>query len=65
MSSCVESGFDLADSVSMLAAVSVAVRRILNQIDNPLEAANNPLEFYSKTGEIIEGVMPETNCGCR
>ena len=56
---------DLADSVSMLAAVSVAVRRILNQIDNPLEAANNPLEFYSKTGEIIEGVVPETNCGCR
>jgi hypothetical protein len=41
------------------------VRRILNEIDNPLEETNNPLEFYSKTGEIIEGVMPETNCGCR
>jgi hypothetical protein len=56
---------DLADSVSMLAAVSVAVRRILNQIDNPQIETNNPLEFYSKTGELVEGLLPQTNCGCR
>jgi hypothetical protein len=56
---------DLADSVSMLAAVSVAVRRILKQIDNPQADTNHPLDFYSKTGEIVEGVLPETNCGCR
>jgi len=56
---------DLADSVSMLAAVSVAVRRILKQIDNPQADTNHPLDFYSKNGEIVEGVLPETNCGCR
>jgi hypothetical protein len=56
---------DLADSVSMLAAVSVAVRRILNQIDNPATEPSNPLEFASATGELTEGVLPETNCGCR
>ena len=56
---------DLADSVSMLAAVSVAVRRILNQIDNPESDSNSPLDFVSATGELLEGVLPETNCGCR
>lgn len=56
---------DLADSVSMLAAVSVAVRRILNQIDNPATEPSNPLEFVSATGELLEGVLPEANCGCR
>lgn len=56
---------DLADSVSMLAAVSVAVRRILNQIDNPENESNSPLDFISATGELVEGVLPETNCGCR
>lgn len=56
---------DLADSVSMLAAVSVAVRRILNQIDNPESDSSSPLDFVSATGELLEGVLPETNCGCR
>ena len=56
---------DLADSVSMLAAVSVAVRRILNQIDNPESDSGSPLDFVSTTGELLEGVLPETNCGCR
>ena len=56
---------DLADSVSMLAAVSVAVRRILNQIDNAATEPSNPLEFVSETGELLEGVLPEANCGCR
>lgn len=56
---------DLADSVSMLAAVSVAVRRILNQIDNPESDSGSPLDFVSATGELLEGVLPETNCGCR
>jgi hypothetical protein len=56
---------DLADSVSMLASVSVAVRRILNQIDNPTQESGSPLEFISSTGELIEGVLPEANCGCR
>ena len=56
---------DLADSVSMLAAVSVAVRRILNQIDNPESDSGIPLDFVSATGELLEGVLPETNCGCR
>ena len=56
---------DLADSVSMLAAVSVAVRRILNQIDNPESDSSSPLDFVSTTGELLEGVLPETNCGCR
>ena len=56
---------DLADSVSMLAAVSVAVRRILNQIDNPESDSGSPLDFVSATGQLLEGVLPETNCGCR
>lgn len=56
---------DLADSVSMLAAVSVAVRRILNQIDDPTAESSSPLEFVSATGELVEGVLPEANCGCR
>lgn len=56
---------DLADSVSMLAAVSVAVRRILNQIDNPESDSGSPVDFVSTTGELLEGVLPETNCGCR
>lgn len=56
---------DLADSVSMLASVSVAVRRILNQIDNPTQESGSPLEFISSTGELIEGLLPEANCGCR
>ena len=56
---------DLADSVSMLAAVSVAVRRILNQIDNPESDSSSPVDFVSATGELLEGVLPETNCGCR
>ncbi|MFM1784908.1 MAG: hypothetical protein RLZZ579_1185, partial [Actinomycetota bacterium] len=56
---------DLADSVSMLASVSFAVRRILNQIDNPTQESGSPLEFISSTGELIEGVLPEANCGCR
>jgi hypothetical protein len=56
---------DLADSVSMLAAVSVAVRRILNQIDNPENDSGSPLDFASATGELLEGVLPKTNCGCR
>ena len=56
---------DLADSVSMLAAVSVAVRRILNQIDNPESDSGSPLDFVSATGELLEGLLPETNCGCR
>ena len=56
---------DLADSVSMLAAVSVAVRRILNQIDKPESDSSSPLDFVSATGELLEGVLPETNCGCR
>jgi hypothetical protein len=56
---------DLADSVSMLAAVSVAVRRILNQIDDPTAESSSPLEFVSATGDLVEGVLPEANCGCR
>lgn len=56
---------DLADSVSLLAAVSVAVRRILNQIDDPTTEPWSPLDFVSATGELVEGVLPEANCGCR
>lgn len=56
---------DLADSVSMLASVSVAVRRILNQIDDPTTEPSNPLDFVSATGELVEGALPEANCGCR
>lgn len=56
---------DLADSVSMLAAVSVAVRRILNQIDNSTSEPTNPVEFESATGSLLDGLLPETNCGCR
>jgi len=56
---------DLADSVSMLAAVSVAVRRILQQIDKQPDAASDPLDFDSATGEIRTINLPLANCGCR
>jgi hypothetical protein len=56
---------DLADSVSMLAAVSVAVRRILRQIDNQPDTAGDPLDFDSATGEIRTLNLPLANCGCR
>ncbi len=56
---------DLADSVSMLAAVSVAVRRILKQIDLAEIEICNPLDFESATGAIRMLELPTANCGCR
>lgn len=56
---------DLADSVSMLAAVAVAVRRILNQIDTKNPEQLNPLEFDSASGALIELPGTSANCGCR
>jgi hypothetical protein len=56
---------DLADSVSMLAAVSIAVRRILQCIDQPQVDSGNPLEFDSDNGLIREMEQPLANCGCR
>jgi hypothetical protein len=56
---------DLADSVSMLAAVSVAVRRILHEIDRPGNQIGNPVNFDLGTGEAQLLELPATNCGCR
>ncbi|MEY4327970.1 MAG: hypothetical protein RIR71_640 [Actinomycetota bacterium] len=56
---------DLADAVSMLAAVSVAVNRVLDQIDNVQPQLSSPWDFDSKTGEIRELPLPTANCGCR
>lgn len=56
---------DLADSVSMLAAVSVAVRRVLEQIDRAQPEFSAPWEFVAATGEIRELPLPIANCGCR
>jgi hypothetical protein len=56
---------DLADSVSMLAAVSVAVRRVLEQIDRAQPEFSAPWEFVAATGEIRELPLPISNCGCR
>lgn len=56
---------DLADSVSMLASVSVAVRRILKQIDRADGEVRGPLDFESATGSIRMLELPEANCGCR
>lgn len=56
---------DLADSVSMMAAVSVAVRRVLHEIDQPQIESGNPLDFESATGSFQLLDPPEANCGCR
>jgi hypothetical protein len=56
---------DLADSVSMLASVSVAVRRILQQIDSQPAEVSAPLDFDSATGAIRTADLPLANCGCR
>jgi hypothetical protein len=56
---------DLADSVSMLASVSVAVRRILQQIDSQPAEVSAPLDFDSATGAIRTVDLPLANCGCR
>ncbi len=56
---------DLADSVSMLAAVSVAVRRILRQIDGQLDPNNEPVDFDCASGKFRMLDLPQANCGCR
>lgn len=56
---------DLADSVSMLAAVGLAVRRILQQIDSRTLCESEPLDFETATGKVQMLRLPETNCGCR
>lgn len=56
---------DLADSVSMLAAVGVGVRRVLEHIDRVRSEFSAPWEFDSATGEIRELALPVANCGCR
>ena len=56
---------DLSDSVSMLAAVSVAVRRILNQIDSRTDLTNEPVDYDSISGKFQLLTPTEANCGCR
>lgn len=56
---------DLADSVSMLASMSVAVRRILREIDGLLDAGNEPLDYDLASGRFLALNPPQANCGCR
>ncbi len=56
---------DLADSVSMLASVSVAVRRVLREIDGLLDAGNEPLDYDLASGRFLVLNPPQANCGCR
>lgn len=56
---------DLADSVSMLASVSVAVRRVLREIDGLLDAGNEPLDYDLASGRFSVLNPPQANCGCR
>ena len=56
---------DLADSVSMLAAVSIAVRRILKRIDGQLAIGDEPVDFECVSGEFRVLTLTVANCGCR
>ncbi len=56
---------DLADSVSMLASVSVAVRRVLREIDDLMEAGNEPMDYDLASGRFLVLNPPQANCGCR